>query len=81
MLVLTRKTGESINIGDDIKISIMEIKGRSVRIGIEAPKTMSIHREEVYKKIQEENMLASEWKDVNMETLGSLIRNIKGKKK
>lgn len=81
MLVLTRKTGESINIGDDIKISIMEIKGRSVRIGIEAPQSMSIHREEVYTKIQEENRRASEWKEVNMETLGSLIRNIKGKKK
>lgn len=81
MLVLTRKTGESINIGDDIKISIMEIKGRSVRIGIEAPPSMSIHREEIYTKIQEENRRASEWRDVNMETLGSLIRNIKGKKK
>lgn len=81
MLVLTRKTGESINIGDDIKISIMDIKGRSVRIGIEAPQSMSIHREEVYTKIQEENRLASEWREVNMETLGSLIKNIKGKKK
>ena len=73
--------GESINIGDDIKISIMEIKGRSVRIGIEAPQSMPIHREEVYTKIQEENRLASEWREVNMETLGSLIKNIKGKKK
>lgn len=80
MLVLTRKTGESINIGDDVKISIMEIKGRSVRIGIEAPKSMVIHREEVYQKIQEENRLASEWGDVNMKTIGDLLKNI-GRKK
>lgn len=81
MLVLTRKTGESINIGDDIKISIMEIKGRSVRIGIEAPKSMVIHREEIYQKIQEENRLASESGGLNMETIGDLLRNIGEKKK
>jgi carbon storage regulator len=81
MLVLTRKTGESINIGDDIKISIMEIKGRSVRIGIEAPRSMVIHREEVYKKIQEENRRASEWREINMETLGDLLKSIKREKK
>ena len=81
MLVLTRKTGESINIGDDVKISIMEIKGRSVRIGIEAPKSMVIHREEIYQKIQEENRLASESGELNMQTIGDLLRNIGGKKK
>jgi len=81
MLVLTRKTGESINIGDDVKISIMEIKGRSVRIGIEAPKSMIIHREEIYQKIQEENRLASESVELNMQTIGDLFRNIGEKKK
>ena len=81
MLVLTRKTGESINIGDDVKISIMEIKGRSVRIGIEAPKSMVIHREEIYQKIQEENRLASESGELNMKTIGDLLRNIGEKKK
>jgi carbon storage regulator len=81
MLVLTRKTGESINIGDDVKISIMEIKGRSVRIGIEAPKSMVIHREEIYQKIQEENRLASESGELNMQTIGDLLRNIGEKKK
>lgn len=80
MLVLTRKTGESINIGDDVKISIMEIKGRSVRIGIEAPKSMIIHREEIYQKIQEENRLASESGKLNMQTIGDLLRNIGEKK-
>ncbi|MDH5542377.1 MAG: carbon storage regulator CsrA [Nitrospinota bacterium] len=81
MLVLTRKMGESINIGDNIVIQIMEVNGRTVRIGIEAPKSMSIHREEVYRKIQEENRLASAWQATNLETLGSLMKNLPGKKK
>ena len=80
MLVLTRKVGESINIGDNIKIQIMDVKGRSVRIGIEAPKNMSIHREEVYAKIQEENRLASSWQGVNMDALKTLMGDMGGKK-
>lgn len=80
MLVLTRKVGESINIGDNIKIQIMDVKGRSVRIGIEAPKNMAIHREEVYAKIHEENQLASSWQGVNMDTLKTLMGNMGGKK-
>ena len=54
MLILTRKPGESITIGDDIKIQVIEIKGKQVRLGIDAPKTYVIHREEVYIRIQEE---------------------------
>ena len=53
MLVLTRKLGESIAIGDDIKVSIIEIKGKQVRLGIEAPQQTAVHREEIYQKIQE----------------------------
>ncbi|MEE8483786.1 MAG: carbon storage regulator CsrA [Nitrospinota bacterium] len=81
MLILTRKAGESINIGDDIKVSIMEVKGRSVRLGIEAPRSMAIHREEIYAKIQEENKLASSWQHANMETLTSLMKGMGGKAK
>jgi carbon storage regulator len=55
MLVLTRKTGECINIGDDIKIYIVGIKGHQVRVGIEAPGDTPVHREEVYERIQKEN--------------------------
>ena len=55
MLVLTRKLGESIAIDDHIKIRIVQIKGKQVRIGIEAPKDTKIHREEVYVAIQEQN--------------------------
>ena len=59
MLVLTRKLGEKIQIGDDISILIMDIKGKQVRLGIEAPSNVKIHREEIFKKIQEENIKAS----------------------
>ena len=59
MLVLTRKVGEKIQIGDDITILIMEVKGKQVRLGIEAPTDVKVHREEIYQKIQEENIKAS----------------------
>ena len=59
MLVLTRKLGESIAIDDHIKIVVVQIKGKQVRLGIKAPKETKIHREEVYKAIQEQNVEAS----------------------
>jgi len=55
MLVLTRKAGESITIGDDVKVMVMEVKGKQVRLGIEAPPHCVVHREEVYRRIQAEN--------------------------
>jgi carbon storage regulator len=55
MLVLTRKLGESIAIDDHIKIRVVQIKGKQVRLGIEAPKETKIHREEVYLAIQDTN--------------------------
>lgn len=55
MLILTRKLGESITIGDDIKVSVLGIRGRQVRLGIEAPSKVVVHREEIYVKIQQEN--------------------------
>ena len=54
MLVLTRKVGEGIIIGDDVKIAIIELKGGGVRIGIDAPREMKVHRQEVYDAIQKE---------------------------
>ncbi len=59
MLVLTRKLGETIAIDDDIKIVVVQIKGKQVRLGIEAPRETKIHREEVYVAIQEQNKVAS----------------------
>ncbi|TDJ05090.1 MAG: carbon storage regulator [Deltaproteobacteria bacterium] len=60
MLVLTRKLGESIAIDDHIKIIVVQIKGKQVRLGIKAPKETKIHREEVYKAIQDQNQEALE---------------------
>ena len=59
MLILTRKSGESITIGDDVKITVVEVKGKQVRIGIDAPRSYMIHREEVCLSIQEENRRAA----------------------
>ncbi|MFE7060632.1 carbon storage regulator CsrA [Sutcliffiella sp. NPDC057660] len=59
MLVLTRKKDEAIKIGDDIEIKVIGISGDQVKIGIEAPKHVEIHRKEIYLSIQEENNAAS----------------------
>lgn len=59
MLVLTRKLGESISINDDITIKVVGLKGHQVKLGIEAPKSMHVHRTEIYKLIQEENRMAA----------------------
>lgn len=69
MLILTRKVGESVAIGDDIQISIVEIKGTQVKLGIRAPREVSVHRQEIYLKIQEENRRAAE---VSKDVLGSV---------
>lgn len=58
MLVLTRKLGESIAIDDHIKITVVQIKGKQVRLGIQAPKETKIHREEVYTSIQDQNKVS-----------------------
>ncbi len=54
MLILTRRNGESINIGDDITVRILSVSGNQVRIGIEAPQEVPVHRDEVYARIQNE---------------------------
>ena len=59
MLVLTRKSGEAIAIGHDIKISILGISGKQVKIGISAPERVLVYRDEIYRKIQSENIKAS----------------------
>ena len=73
MLILTRKSGESITIGDDVKITVIEVKGKQVRIGIDAPRNYIIHREEVYIRIQEENKRAAEKTPVSLKGLKGLF--------
>ena len=77
MLILTRKQGESITIGDDIKVTVLGVYGRQVRLGVEAPLKVVVHREEVYLKIKEENRKARSIKT----DLIDLARLIKGRVK
>lgn len=54
MLILTRRAGETLMIGDDVSITVLGVKGNQVRIGVNAPKNISVHREEIYQRIQRE---------------------------
>lgn len=58
MLILTRRKGETLKIGDDIEVIILDIKGNQARIGISAPADVSVHREEIYKRIQAEKRIS-----------------------
>lgn len=60
MLILTRRIGEVLRIGDDVAITVLGIKGNQVRIGIDAPKDVSVHREEIYQRIKSETDESSE---------------------
>ncbi len=77
MLVLTRKMGDGIVIGDDITIKIIEIKGGAIRIGIDAPKECKIYRQEVFDRISQENKEALQWK---LDDLEAIVPQIKKEK-
>ena len=77
MLILTRKLGESITIGDDIKITFLETKGKQVRIGIDAPPHILVHREEIFNLIMEQNIQAAKAAGIEQDTLPGIWDGLK----
>ena len=63
MLILTRRPGESLHLGDDIKITVLNVQGKQIKLGLDVPKDMVVYREEVYVRVQEQNRQALESKD------------------
>jgi carbon storage regulator len=55
MLILTRRVGETLVIGDDVNVTVLGVRGNQVRLGVDAPKEVAVHREEIYQRIQKEN--------------------------
>jgi carbon storage regulator len=75
MLVLTRKPGQKLLIGDDITITVLEVKGDLVKIGIEAPREIPVHRFEVYEAIEKENQAAAQVKKDILSSLPGVDKN------
>lgn len=81
MLVLSRKPNESIIIGDNIEIKVVEVRGEQVKLGITAPRDISVHRKEIYLSIQEQNKNAAQTKHANLEKLSRLFKKKKDSSK
>jgi len=79
MLILTRKSGEAITIGQDIKITVLSIQGKQVKLGISAPEKVEVYREEIFRKIQKENIKASMLLKEDIQALARIIKKGKGK--
>lgn len=77
MLVLSRKRDESIVIGDNIEITVVDVKGDQVKIGVKAPRAVSVHRKEVYEAIQRENVAAAKPHTPSMVSLANLAKNLR----
>jgi carbon storage regulator len=73
MLVLTRKAGESIVIGSEIRVTVLELQGRQIRLGIEAPSDISVHRGEVYERIRVENERAAQGDQQELKALSQAL--------
>ncbi|PIE68992.1 MAG: carbon storage regulator [Deltaproteobacteria bacterium] len=60
MLILSRRPGESLHLGDDITITVLSVKGQQIKLGLDVPDKMPVYRDEIYKKIQEQNKMAAQ---------------------
>lgn len=78
MLILTRRAGESLYLGDNIKITVLSVQGKQIKIGLDVPKDMTVYREEVYTRVQEQNKLAIDSKDDDLLAVTTIWQ---GKKK
>ena len=78
MLVLTRKLGESIVIGNHIRVTVLDMQGKQIRLGIEAPLEVSVHRGEVYERIEAENRAAAETANTDLKKLTQVMAKRKG---
>ena len=74
MLVLGRRTGENIRIGDDIKVIVLEVRGGQIKLGIEAPLHVQVHREEIYERIQRQTRRAAAQAPADLEGAVRLLR-------
>jgi carbon storage regulator len=74
VLVLTRRPGESVMVGDDVVVTVLDVRGDVVRLGINAPRSVQVHREEVYRELQKANREAASPSDVAVEALSRLLR-------
>ncbi len=79
MLVLSRRKDETIMIGDSVEITVVDIRGDTVRLGITAPRTVSVHRKEIYNAIQQENIEAAQGTPASESPVDSLGSLLKGK--
>jgi carbon storage regulator len=80
MLILTRKLGENIRIGEQIKITVLDVKGGQVKLGIEAPPHVAVHREEIYERIREENRRATGLSPRALKEVAGVFRTSKKKR-